>query len=191
MYCRSCPYDGKLDTNVVLDWIFDMEKLFEYENTLDNRKVKIAVTRLKSHASLWWEHLKTDRQRRRKEKIRTWLKMVNKVKNKFLPIDYQVSLLRKMQNLRQKDMTVKEYTKEFYSLDITSRHVDYKVEKVARYVNDLRSRIQDEINFIKLESVEEAYQYSLKAKEILTKKHEQRQKGKGGRFQRCRGRCYG
>ena len=24
------PYDGKLDTNVVLDWIYDMEKLFEY-----------------------------------------------------------------------------------------------------------------------------------------------------------------
>lgn len=41
----------------MLDWIFDMENLFEYENTLDNRKVKIVVTRLKGHASLWWEHL--------------------------------------------------------------------------------------------------------------------------------------
>ena len=87
------PYDGKLDTNVVLDWISNMEKLFEYENTPDNRKVKIAVTRLKGHASLWWEHLQIDRQRRGKEKIRTWPKMVNKVKNKFLPAYYQVSLL--------------------------------------------------------------------------------------------------
>ena len=86
------PYDGKLDTNVVLDWISDMEKFFEYENTLDNRKVKIAVTRLKGHASLWWEHLQTDRKRRGKE-IKTWPKMVKK---KFLPADYQVSLLRKM-----------------------------------------------------------------------------------------------
>ena len=74
-----------------------MEKFFEYENTLDNRKVKIVVTRLKGHALLWWEHLQTDRQRRGKEKIRTWPKMVNKVKNNFLPIDYQVILLRKMQ----------------------------------------------------------------------------------------------
>ena len=48
-----------------------MENFFEYENTLENIKVKIAVTRLKGHASLWWEHLQTDRQRRRKEKIRT------------------------------------------------------------------------------------------------------------------------
>lgn len=81
------PYDGKLDTNIVLDWIFDMEKFFEYENTLDNRKMKIAVTRMKGHASLWWEHLQTDRQRRGKEKIRTWPKMVNKVKKKFLTLN--------------------------------------------------------------------------------------------------------
>ena len=72
------PYDGKLDTNVVLDWISNMEKFFEYENTPDNRKVKIAVTRMKGHASLWWEHLQTDRQRRGKEKIKTWPKMVTR-----------------------------------------------------------------------------------------------------------------
>ena len=48
------PYDGKLDPNAMLDWILDMEKFFEYENTPDNRKVKIAVTRLKGNASLWW-----------------------------------------------------------------------------------------------------------------------------------------
>ena len=100
--------------------------------------------------------------------------MVSTVKKKFLPADYQVSLLRKMQNLKQKDMTVKEYTKEFYRLDIRSGHVDDDVEKIARYINGLRSRIQDEISFVKLESVEEAYQYALKAKDILTKNHEQR-----------------
>ena len=60
-------------------------------------------------------------------------------------------------------MTMKEYTKELYRLDIRSRHVDDKVEKAARYLNGLRFEIQDEIFFVKLESVEEAYQYSLKA----------------------------
>ena len=44
---------------------------------------------------------------------------------------------------------------------------------------------------MKLESVEEAYQYALKVQEILTKKHEQRQRCRGGRFQRGRGRSYG
>ena len=93
-------------------------------------------------------------------------------KNKFLLADYQVSLLRKMQNLRQRDMRVKEYPKEFYRLDIRFGNLDDDVEKISRYINGFRSRIQDEISFVKLESVEEAYQYALKAKEILTKKHE-------------------
>ena len=176
------PYNKKLDTNAMLDWISDMEKFFEYENTPNNRKVKIIVTRLKVHASLWWEHLQTDRQRRGREKIITWPKMVNKVKKKFFPTDYQVSLLRKMQNLRQRDMTVKEYTEEFYRLDIRFGHVDDNVEKISRYINRLRSGIQDEISFVKLESVEEAYQYALKAKEILTKKHKHRQRDRVGRF---------
>ena len=52
--------------------------------------------------------------------------------------------------------------------------MDDDVEKIARYINRLRSGIQDEIRFVKLESVEEAYQYDLKAEEILTKNHEQR-----------------
>ena len=77
------PYDGKLDTNVVLGWISNMEKFIEYENTPDNKKVKIVVTRLNGHASLWWEHLQINRQRRGKEKIKTWSKMVSKVKKKF------------------------------------------------------------------------------------------------------------
>ena len=86
---------------------------------------------------------------------------------------------------------MKEYTKEFYRLEIISGLIDDEVEKFVRQLNGLRSRIQDEIIFVKLESVEEAYQYALKDEEILTKMHEQRQRGRGGRFQRGRGRSYG
>lgn len=65
--------------------------------------------------------------------------MVKKIKNKFLPIDDQVSFLGKMQNLRQRDMTMKDYTEKFYRLDIKSGHVDDEVEKIARYLNGLSS----------------------------------------------------
>ena len=58
--------------------------------------------------------------------------MVTKIKNKFLPIAYQVNLLRKMQNLRQKDMSVKDYTQQSCRLDIKFGHVDDEVEKFAR-----------------------------------------------------------
>ena len=48
----SC-YDGRLETNVVLDWISKMDKYFEYESNPYIKKVKITITKLKGHASLW------------------------------------------------------------------------------------------------------------------------------------------
>ena len=51
------PYDGKLDNNFVLDWIYNMERLFEFGNTPNKRMVKLVVIRLKNHVSLWWECL--------------------------------------------------------------------------------------------------------------------------------------
>ena len=179
---KVTPYDGKLDINIVLDWISDIEKFSEYKNTSNNRKVNIVVTKLKGHTSLWWEHFQIDRQRKGKKKKRTWENMMNKIKKRFLLVDYQVNLLRKIQNLKQKDMSVNDYTKEFYRLHIRSRHVDDEIEKVARYLNGLRFGMQDEIIFVKLNSVEEANQYALKSKEILAKRYEQRQRGRCGRF---------
>ena len=65
---------------------------------------------------------------------------------------YEARLLRVLsrENLKQRDMIVKEYIEEFYRLDIRSRHVDDEVDKFARYLNGLRYRIQDEISFVKL-----------------------------------------
>jgi hypothetical protein len=42
-----------------------------------------------------------------------------------------------MNNLRQKLMSVKEYTKEFYRINIREGHRENNDEKVARYMNDL------------------------------------------------------
>jgi hypothetical protein len=49
------------------------------------------------------------------KKIKSWDRMIAKMKAKFIPRDYQITLFRRMQNLRQKLMTVKEYTEEFYN----------------------------------------------------------------------------
>jgi hypothetical protein len=53
-----------------------------------------------------------------------------------------------MQNLRQKGMTVKEYTEEFYRLNIRTGQRERDEEKVARYINGLRYEIQDELSMM-------------------------------------------
>jgi hypothetical protein len=83
-----------------------------------------------------------------------------------------------MQNLRQKLMTVKEYTEEFYRLNIRAGHRESDDEKVARYLNGLRYDIQDELSMVTIRTVEDAYQMALKAEEKLSRKQGQRGRGR-------------
>ena len=69
--------------------------------------------------------------------------MVEKLKSKFFPRDYQQTLFRQMQNLRQRSMTVKAYIEEFYKVSIRAGEAQDTDDKVARYMNGLRmERVQ-------------------------------------------------
>ena len=96
--------------------------------------------------------------------------MVAKLRGKFLPSDYQQTFFSQMQNLRQKSMTGKEYTEEFYKVSIRVGKIQDTHEKVARYVNGLRMEIQDEISVLSPKIVKESYQMVLKAEEKLMRK---------------------
>jgi hypothetical protein len=63
--------------------------------------------------------------------------MATKMKEKFIPKDYQITLFRRMQNLRQNLSSVKEYTEEFYKINIIVGHRESDDEKFARYMNGL------------------------------------------------------
>jgi hypothetical protein len=104
--------------------------------------------------------------------------MIAKMKEKFIPRYYQISLFRRMQNLRQKMMTVKEYTEEFYKLNIRAGHRESDDEKVSKYMNGLRYDIQDEMSMLTIRTVEDAYQMAMKAEEKLSRKQGQRGRGR-------------
>jgi uncharacterized protein YjbK len=104
--------------------------------------------------------------------------MTANMKEKFIPRDYQITLFRRMQNLIQKLMTVKEYTEEFYNLNIRAGHRESDDEKFARYMNGLRYDIQDEMSMVTIRTVEDAYQMALKAEEKLSRKKSQRGRGR-------------
>ena len=139
-----------------------MEKHFEYDEFEENKKVKLAVTRLKGHASLSWDSVKVERRKKNKPLIKIWDRMVAKMRAKFLPIDYQLTLYRQMQNLRQRIFTVREYNEEFYKVNLRAGYVEDSTEKTVRYVNGLRMEIQDEISMISPKKMEEAYQCALR-----------------------------
>eukprot|EP00253_Pinus_taeda_P019513 PITA_19513 len=124
-----------------------MEKLFAYEETEDEKKVNFAVTKLKGHATLWWDGVQAERKRLGKKPIKNWSRMVAKLRE------------------------------EFYKVSTRAGEAQDKDEKVARYVNGLRIEIQDEISLLSPKIVEEAYQIALKAEEKLKRKQSTRGRG--------------
>jgi hypothetical protein len=85
-------YEGNLDVEELLDWIRDLDMYFDYEDVEEDKKVKHVVTRLKGHAALWWDELQTDRHCKGNQKNRSWDRMVTKMKAKFIPKDYQITM---------------------------------------------------------------------------------------------------
>jgi hypothetical protein len=93
-------YEGNLDVEYLLDWIRALDTYFDCEDVEEEKKVKHDVTRFKGHASLWWDEIQAERCYKGKQKIKNWDRMVVNMKGKFIPKDYQITLFRRMQNLR-------------------------------------------------------------------------------------------
>jgi hypothetical protein len=94
-------YEGNMDAEELLDWIRSLDTYFNYEYVEEDKKVKNVVTHLKGHVTLWWDELQEYRRCKGKQKIKSWDRMIAKLKAKFIPRDYQITLFKRMQNLRQ------------------------------------------------------------------------------------------
>ena len=83
--------------------------------------------------------------------------MVDKLKKRFILVDYELDLFKKMQGLKQPGRLVQEYIEDFYQLLIRVGHEKENKEKVAHYLSGLRPSIQEELCLVRMTSVEEAY----------------------------------
>ena len=71
-----------------MDWINALNKYFDFEEIEDKNKVRYAVTKLKGHATIWWDELQIHIERRGKPKIKSWDKMLYKIKIQLVPKYY-------------------------------------------------------------------------------------------------------
>ena len=122
-------YDDSLKDDNLLDWISEMEKYFEYKEINEDKRVKFVVIRLKCHVALWWYNVQVERRKKDKPLIKSWDRMVVKMEIKFFPKDYQLTLYKNMKKFKQKIMTVRDYTEEFYKVNLRVGYVEDNPEK--------------------------------------------------------------
>ena len=89
-------FTGSLNPEELIAWVNDMDKFSDYEEMDEGKRVKFVVKKLKGHAMLWWDGVQAKRRRLGKQPINNWNQMVAKLRGKFFPSDYQLSLFREM-----------------------------------------------------------------------------------------------
>ena len=67
--------------------------------------------------------------------------MIAKQNKKFILMNYELDMLKKIQGLKQVGKSIQEYTEEFYRVLIRTSHVEADKEKVTCYLNGLRPSI--------------------------------------------------
>ena len=68
-YKRIASFNGYFLKEDFLDWLLNLEDLFDYENICYERKVGLALYKLSKYALRWWEQIQSDRTRQRKNKF--------------------------------------------------------------------------------------------------------------------------
>ena len=83
--------------------------------------------------------------------------MVSKLRDKFFPTNYMISLYRKIHSLRQMEISMKEFREELYRLSIQLGHTHRGEKEIERYMNGLKYVIHDELNLSRFRIVKEGY----------------------------------
>lgn len=72
-----------------LNWLLEVERVFECMDVEENRRVKIVIMRFRGSAIAWWDHTVENRARAQRRPVRTWGKLKKLMKARVLPHDYK------------------------------------------------------------------------------------------------------
>jgi len=158
---------GKLEPNAFEDWSTAIEDYFDWFAVSEDRKVRYVRMKLKGHARAWWGSVEEQLHRTRRPAIYNWEEMKDKLKEKYLPIDYEQMMFEEMLQLRQGSLSVDQFTDRFHELTVRSKVVETKQQTLARYRTGLRNDLRKEMWNAHLIKVEEAYQLALRIEKQL------------------------
>ena len=99
-------FDGRIEGEAFLYWLYTVERIFEFKEFSEERKVKLVAIKLKGYTSLWWENLKMERNREGMRPIQTWEKMKCELKKRFLYENYRQDNYVKFYNFKQYNLPV-------------------------------------------------------------------------------------
>ena len=120
-YRKIASFNGYFCKEDFLDWLLDLEGLFDHENIYYERKVGLALYKLNEYALRWWEQVQSDRIWYGKDKIRSWPRssQLNYFKEPYIP-------------LLREELHVEENTFLEEYVEVKEENIEWKLENVLK-----------------------------------------------------------
>ncbi|VFQ73672.1 unnamed protein product [Cuscuta campestris] len=162
-------FDGKDDPDDFIEWLETIERVFDYTEVPEDKKVKLVALKFRGYASTWWTNTTTKRKREGKAAVQTWTKMRALLKKKFIPTHYIRENFARLQHLRQGNRSVEEYNREFEELLMRCDLQENDSQTFVRYLFGLNTQITDTVELQTFENLEELTKLALKVEAQLKK----------------------
>lgn len=128
---------------------------------LKDQNVHYFLMKLKGHAQAWWGSVEEQLCHTQRPSVINCEKMKERLKEKYLPIDYEQMVFEEMSQLRQ-SLINDQFTNRFHELTVRSKIVETEQQTLALYRTRLCNELRKEMWTARLINVEEAYQMALR-----------------------------
>ena len=100
------PFAGRYKPDKYIEWEFEINAIFVAHDFSEHNKVKTAISTFTGFASIWWNEY----CRSYPDYIpSTWNDLKLAMRYRFVPSYYTRDMVKKLQNLKQGNKSVKEY----------------------------------------------------------------------------------
>lgn len=112
-----------------------------------------------------------NRRREGKDVVKTWHRMKQLLKARFLPADYDQILYQQYHQCSQKGQTVNEYSKEFLRLSSRNNLQETERQQVVRYISGLSLPIQEKLELSPLWNLNDTVNLANRVERQIGKQH--------------------
>ena len=127
----------------------------------ENRKIRFAEMKLNGPAKIYWKNVMHLLEIRRQDPIETWNGMKFKLREKYIPLNYQDKVVDQWQRIHQAKKSALEYVTEFDELMMACGLKEGTTLTLSKFRTRLREDTRREIILRDFKTREEAYQLSL------------------------------
>nr|KYP53491.1 hypothetical protein KK1_024628 [Cajanus cajan] len=166
------PYfHGKNDVEGYLDWEMKVEQIFIFHQVSEERKVSLATLSFQGHAMYWWTSLVRDMRLHNDPPIQYWNELRSALRRRHIPSYYTRELIKKLQRLHQRNMSVEEYrqTMELYLMRAGIREEEDIT--IARFLSGLTLEIRDKVELLPYRDLNDLVQLCMKVEQQVLRKN--------------------